>query len=64
MLGLPSDLLSRDHFDAEKAFTESWKALVVEYIDMYLMHWPPQDLVCNTLAGTLPPDESPTYVET
>jgi len=35
---LPSDLLSRDHFDAEKAFKEGWKSLVVEYIDTYLMH--------------------------
>jgi aryl-alcohol dehydrogenase-like predicted oxidoreductase len=42
LFGLPSGLLSRDysHFNVEEAFLESWKELNVEYIDMYLMHWP------------------------
>jgi len=52
--------LFRDHFDVEKAFLDSWKALDVEYIDMYLMHWPQ----AQGPNGTLRPDESPTYIET
>ena len=29
----------RDHINIEKAFLDSWKALNVEYIDMFLIHW-------------------------
>lgn len=43
-----------------EAFEHSLKALDIEYIDLYLMHWPQgsQD------GKTLPPDASPTIHET
>lgn len=42
----------KDHFNVEKAFLDSWKALNVEYIDRYLLHWP-RALVDQTVGSLL-----------
>lgn len=49
-----------DHHRVAEAFERSLKALDVEYIDLYLMHWPQ-----GTVDGkTLQPEDHPTYHET
>ncbi|KAG8952561.1 hypothetical protein FRC00_006702, partial [Tulasnella sp. 408] len=54
-------LWNGDHGRVAGAFEESLARLGLEYIDLYLMHWPQ----AQTADGrTLQPDESPTYVET
>lgn len=53
-------LNNTDHHRVKEAFERSLKALDIEYIDLWLMHWPQgsQD------GRSLKPDESPTYSET
>ncbi|KAG8828437.1 hypothetical protein FRC19_006535 [Serendipita sp. 401] len=51
-----------DHGRVEAALDRSLNALGLEYIDLYLMHWPQAD---DPQTGrTLRPNESPTFVET
>ncbi|KAG9081196.1 hypothetical protein FRC07_014591, partial [Ceratobasidium sp. 392] len=56
-------LVDWDHDDPARGLENSLKALDIEYIDLYLMHWPIARLggrdgkICQ-------PDESPTFVET
>ncbi|CAE6425988.1 unnamed protein product [Rhizoctonia solani] len=51
-----------DHGRVAEAFERSMKNLGLDYVDLYLMHWPqamdPKD------GRYLAPEESPTYVET
>ncbi|KAI7776492.1 hypothetical protein LA080_005321 [Diaporthe eres] len=53
-------LNNTDHHRVKEAFERSLKALDIEYIDLWLMHWPQgsQD------GRSLKPDESPTSNET
>ncbi|KAJ8489608.1 hypothetical protein ONZ51_g2793 [Trametes cubensis] len=51
----------RDHGRVEEALDASLSKLGVEYVDLYLMHWP---MACDESGKTLQPDESPTFVET
>ncbi|GAA6008889.1 aldo/keto reductase family protein [Rhodotorula paludigena] len=51
-----------DHFHVAESFEASYKALNLEYIDLWLMHWPQAS---DWGTGTAPAfDESPTFSET
>ncbi|KAF8625053.1 hypothetical protein AX15_005583 [Amanita polypyramis BW_CC] len=54
-------LASEDHGRVAEAFNTSLRKLGVEYVDLYLMHWP-QALKEN--GDAYAKDESPTFVET
>ncbi|KAG9042767.1 hypothetical protein FS837_010402 [Tulasnella sp. UAMH 9824] len=54
-------LWNGDHGRVGEAFEESLARLGLEYIDLYLMHWPQAQAADGR---PLQPDESPTYVET
>ncbi|KAI0339204.1 Aldo/keto reductase [Trametopsis cervina] len=59
-------LANADHHRVAEAFETSFKKLNIEYVDLYLVHWP-QAVKGNsgTLAGeVLPENVSPTFVET
>ncbi|KAI0632007.1 Aldo/keto reductase [Trametes polyzona] len=63
---LTTKLDQSDHGRVEEALDRSLRKLGVEYVDLYLMHWP---MAFNsegnaTSTSTLQPDESPTFVET
>ncbi|KAI0789020.1 Aldo/keto reductase [Irpex lacteus] len=64
---LTTKLWSSDHGRVREAFEESFAKLDVEYIDLYLMHWP-QAVIADEVGmhsgRTLAIDESPTFVET
>ncbi|KAG8992817.1 hypothetical protein FRB90_000893 [Tulasnella sp. 427] len=54
-------LWNTDHGRVAEAFEESLARLGLEYIDLYLMHWPQ----AMSPSGNIPqPSESPTFVET
>jgi len=53
-------LNNNDHGRVKAAFEDSLQKLDLEYIDLYLLHWP----VASGPNGSLQPEESPTYVET
>ncbi|KAG8826423.1 hypothetical protein FRC17_008257 [Serendipita sp. 399] len=55
-------LADRAHGNVEEGFNSSLDALGLDYIDLYLMHWP----MANDPATkrVLQPEESPTFVET
>jgi len=59
---LVTKLTQAHHGSVQEAFNISLKQLGVDYVDLYLMHWP-QALDSKT-GRTLPADESPTFVET
>ncbi|RDB26737.1 D-galacturonate reductase [Hypsizygus marmoreus] len=58
---LTTKLASKDHGRVAAALDRSLEKLGVEYVDLFLMHWP-QTLLQNGEA--LQPNESPTLVET
>ncbi|KAJ7775120.1 Aldo/keto reductase [Mycena metata] len=57
---LTTKLLNSGHHRVKEAFEESLNKLDVDYIDLYLMHWP-QALVDGKVLG---PEEHPTSIET
>ncbi|KAI0084598.1 Aldo/keto reductase [Irpex rosettiformis] len=63
---LTTKLGNSDHGRVREAFEDSLAKLGVEYIDLYLMHWPQAIISASGgFAGqALQPDESPTLVET
>ncbi|KAH0579830.1 hypothetical protein H2248_002658 [Termitomyces sp. 'cryptogamus'] len=52
---------SEDHWDPMSALETSLGKLELEYVDMYLMHWP---MALRADGSALQPDESPTFLET
>ncbi|KAH7100510.1 Aldo/keto reductase [Auriculariales sp. MPI-PUGE-AT-0066] len=48
------------HHRVQEGFDESLKALGLDYVDLYLMHWP----VASVDGYVLQPDESPTIADT
>ncbi|PVF95249.1 putative GCY1-galactose-induced protein of aldo/keto reductase family [Serendipita vermifera] len=59
---ITTKLKGDDHGRVAEGFERSRKALGVEYIDLYLMHWPQAE--DPETGRVLQPDESPTFVET
>ncbi|CAE6475262.1 unnamed protein product [Rhizoctonia solani] len=56
-------LIDYDHDDPLRGFEKSLKELDIEYIDLYLMHWPMARH--GSMNGRVyQPEESPTFVET
>ncbi|KDN37179.1 hypothetical protein RSAG8_10311, partial [Rhizoctonia solani AG-8 WAC10335] len=56
-------LIDYDHDDPRRGFEKSLKELDIEYIDLYLIHWPMARL--GSMEGKVyQPEESPTFVET
>lgn len=60
---LTTKLVDWDHDDPKRGLEGSLKALGVDYVDLYLMHWP---MAREGGAGgrVIPPEESPTFVDT
>ncbi|KAG8967537.1 hypothetical protein FRC03_009790 [Tulasnella sp. 419] len=58
---LTTKLHQKHHGDVQKGFEESLRNLGVDYIDLYLMHWPQAS---DDHGKIYQPDESPTYIET
>lgn len=50
------------HGDPEKALEISLASLGLDYIDVFMMHWPISETPTNP-PRPLPPDESPTFVD-
>ncbi|GAA6033299.1 hypothetical protein JCM8097_006678 [Rhodosporidiobolus ruineniae] len=61
-LFVTTKLLNSDHHRVAEAFEDSLKALGLEYIDLYLMHWPMAGDIHT--GASLPIDASPTFSET
>lgn len=57
---LTTKLWNADHHNVEAAFDESFEKLDLEYIDMYLMHWPQATLPDQPFKS----DDSIDYVKT
>ncbi|KAJ7125043.1 aldo/keto reductase [Mycena epipterygia] len=57
---LTTKLGNGDHHRVKEAFAESIEKLGVEYIDLYLMHWPMAVMDGKVLG----PEEHPTFIET
>ncbi|KAF8678870.1 Aldo/kereductase family [Rhizoctonia solani] len=56
-------LIDYDHDDPRRGLEKSLKELNLEYIDLYLMHWPMARL--DSMEGKVyHPEESPTFVDT
>ncbi|KAI0071095.1 Aldo/keto reductase [Panus rudis PR-1116 ss-1] len=60
---LTTKLESRDHGRVKEALETSLSKLGVDYVDLYLMHWPMAFDELNK-GKTLQPEDSPTIVET
>ncbi|KAI0761639.1 Aldo/keto reductase [Trametes elegans] len=58
---LTTKLDQKDHGRVGEALATSLSKLGVDYVDLYLMHWP---MASDDAGKTLQPDESPTFVET
>ncbi|KAI8983405.1 Aldo/keto reductase [Trametes punicea] len=58
---LTTKLDQNDHGRVQEALNTSLSKLGVDYVDLYLMHWP---MAIDASGRTLQPDESPTFVET
>jgi len=61
---LTTKLPNGSHHDVQNSFQESLKSLGVEYVDLYLMHWPQAVTGGSFIGNTLRPDEHPTFAET
>ncbi|KAI0339203.1 Aldo/keto reductase [Trametopsis cervina] len=59
-------LVNDDHHRVREGFEDSLKKLNIEYVDLYLLHWPQASKGdVGVFTGTaLPEDVSPTFVET
>ncbi|VDC01483.1 unnamed protein product [Peniophora sp. CBMAI 1063] len=53
-----------DHDKVALALSTSLKALGIDYVDLYLMHWPQATLTSDWPSKALQPDEHPTFNET
>ncbi|KAI0673938.1 Aldo/keto reductase [Trametes maxima] len=58
---LTTKLDQKDHGRVAEALDNSLMKLGVDYVDLYLMHWP---MAFDESGRTLQPDESPTLIET
>ncbi|KAI0373894.1 Aldo/keto reductase [Pilatotrama ljubarskyi] len=58
---LTTKLDQKDHGRVESALDTSLAKLGVDYVDLYLMHWP---MAFDETGRTLQPEEHPTFVET
>ncbi|KAF8178541.1 aldo/keto reductase [Mycena galopus ATCC 62051] len=67
---IATKLANGDHHRVREAFEESFQRLNIEYIDLYVLHWPQASVgdidfsQVNAPNMALPPDEHPTFVET
>ncbi|CAE6364237.1 unnamed protein product [Rhizoctonia solani] len=62
-LFVTTKLIDYDHDDPRRGLEKSLKELNIEYIDLYLIHWPMARL--DSMDGKVyQPEESPTFVET
>ncbi|KAJ7874823.1 NADP-dependent oxidoreductase domain-containing protein [Mycena olivaceomarginata] len=67
---ITTKLANGDHHRVREAFEESFTRLNVQYIDLFLLHWPQASTgdidfsQINAPNMALPPDEHPTFVET
>ncbi|KDQ28097.1 hypothetical protein PLEOSDRAFT_29218 [Pleurotus ostreatus PC15] len=61
-------LPNNDHHRVQESFDESLRSLGLDYIDLYLMHWPQACISAVSMADPdaviPPPGESPTFIET
>ncbi|KAJ7496996.1 aldo/keto reductase [Mycena latifolia] len=57
---LTTKLGNVDHHRVKEAFEDSLKNLAVDYVDLYLLHWPMAVVNGNVLG----PEEHPTFIET
>ncbi|KAJ7129003.1 aldo/keto reductase [Mycena crocata] len=57
---LTTKLGNVDHHRVKDAFEDSLKKLGVDYVDLYLLHWP----IAVLNGKVISPDESPTFIET
>ncbi|KAF8325937.1 Aldo/keto reductase [Amanita rubescens] len=62
-LFITTKLAGEDHGRVAQALDISLRKLGIEYVDLYLMHWP-QALKVNELGDAYAPDQSPTFIET
>ncbi|KAF5353949.1 hypothetical protein D9756_007176 [Leucocoprinus leucothites] len=60
-LFVTTKLASEDHWDPASALETSLTKLGLDYVDLYLMHWP---MALRADGSALQPDESPTFIET
>lgn len=58
---ITTKLAGHDHSRVSAALDRSLQKLDVEYVDLYLMHWPQ---ALRESGEAIPPEESPTFVET
>ncbi|KAJ7348462.1 NADP-dependent oxidoreductase domain-containing protein [Mycena albidolilacea] len=67
---ITTKLANGDHHRVREAFEESFTRPNVQYIDLFLLHWPQTSTgdidfsQINASNMALPPDEHPTFVET
>ncbi|KXN85649.1 Putative reductase 1 [Leucoagaricus sp. SymC.cos] len=60
-LFVTTKLASEDHWDPQRALETSLKKLGLDYVDLYLLHWP---MALRVDGSALQPNESPTFIET
>ncbi|GLB41058.1 putative aldo/keto reductase family protein [Lyophyllum shimeji] len=58
---ITTKLAGKDHRRASAALDRSLQKLGVEYVDLYLMHWPQAE---RESGEVIPPEGSPTFVDT
>ncbi|KAA1470654.1 Aldo/keto reductase [Dentipellis sp. KUC8613] len=68
-LYITTKLGNQDHHRVSRAFDESLRRLKMDYVDMYLMHWPQavdDDAASNASSSgnVLQPDQHPTIIDT
>ncbi|KAF9447820.1 Aldo/keto reductase [Macrolepiota fuliginosa MF-IS2] len=60
-LYITTKLASEDHWDPMSALETSLAKLGLDYVDLYLMHWP---MALRADGSAVQPNETPTYIET